>query len=176
MIEYTAICVDEKPRRSMSKKWRFAVAAILTVAALGARQLHQRALPQLASDAVQTRAVADVAPAAEISGPNNLLGDVRLDKEFEAPIGTVGVNDLELASSVDLAGLDRAVEPSLDHLESGSLQQIDVAAAIQTQGSLSAVPEPTTAGMLLLAAAPVVGLRRSRSQSSAQKISTTIKA
>ena len=161
MIELT----EKKPI-----KRRIVVTAMLALAAMGAHHLHGRTIPRIEPELVRSNAINSEDTAKPMVGPNSLLGDVCADQKFSAPIAVdLSVNELDLSSITDHACIAGNTDPSLDGLDSGSLKEFDAASGVPSEANLSAVPEPSTAGLLLLAAAPVVGFRRPRHRNTAIK-------
>jgi hypothetical protein len=147
-------------------KRRIAVTALLALAAMGAHHFHGRTITPLEPESVASKAVNSDEIAKNVVGPNSLFGDVCTDQKLSPQTSTeLSFNELEMTSSIDQLGLAATVAPSLERVDSGSLnlQSVDTADA-RAQSNLSAVPEPSAAGIALLALAPVMSLRRPRNR------------
>lgn len=158
--------VIEEAANKKPLKRRVLVASLLALAAFGAHQLHGRMQPVVQQELAASPVITDDATQA-LPGPNSLFGDTVVDHNFDAPVASsFGSYEMDLASTVDQGGLARETTPTIDGLDSASIKSVDVeAGSITPVGSaFSAVPEPTSAGLLLLVAAPVLGLRRARTR------------
>jgi hypothetical protein len=150
-------------------KRRIVVTSLLAIAAIGAHYLHGHVMPPSQSTASQAAAIACAADVrgdstAAVAGPNSLFGDVSTNRILDTPItGEWGSNELDVASLNDHGGVAGIASPLLDATDSPSLKQFDASdTSVAAAGVLGAVPEPSTAGILLLSLAPVIGLRRPR--------------
>jgi hypothetical protein len=174
MIEDTtnlsASVVDATEKKPIKR--RIAVTALLALAALGAHHFHGRTLAGNQPETPMTVASVESENLDQsATGPNSLLGDACIDKTFSAPItADLGANELQMASIIDHAGSDAAREPSLAGLELGSFKDADAITATgePAVASLAAVPEPATAGLLLMAVVPAAVLRRPGSRRRSQ--------
>jgi hypothetical protein len=152
-----AVDLDQKP----TVKKRMAVAGVLALAALGTHWLPGRAIVPMQNQTQRT-AVAQMSGDKMLTGPNSLLGDAIADPTAQLLTANdvaaeVGVGHLDVDASVDQSGVSKLLS-SLDRNTDGF--------AVPADGSgvttATAVPEPATAGLLLLAAAPVLARRKNR--------------
>jgi hypothetical protein len=156
---------DEEPEKKPLKR-RLLVASLLSLAAFGAHQLHGRMHPLSAPQEALASSVvtADATAPQVITGPNSLFGDAVVDQKFDAPVASsLGSYEMDLVSTIDQGGLARETSPAIEGLDSASFRAVDVAggsSSAAVAGAFSAVPEPASAGLLLLVAAPALGLRR----------------
>jgi hypothetical protein len=145
--------IEQKP----AIKKRILVAILLALAAIGTHWLPGRTIVATQNQPGQQLAVA--ASDKMIAGPNSLLGDAVTDKT--AAMLTVGTDltqyHMDTDAVVDLAGSSRLLT-DVAPLASDSIASSELASV----GQASAVPEPRTAGLLLLAAAPVFIRRKGR--------------
>ncbi len=155
------ICEDTIEQKPAMKK-RILVASLLALAAVGTHWLPGRTI--VATQAQPQHRFATIAADSMVTGPNSLLGDVVVDKTAQALTTNTDLSQyhLEMDDVVDQAGSNRLlseVAPVSSVLATPS--------DIQSVGQASAVPEPRTAGLLLLAVAPVLIRRKSRETVSA---------
>lgn len=152
--------IEQKP----SMKKRIVVASLLALAAAGTHWLPGRTIVPLQDSTSKTiaMAVADKqvpsqAPS-QVSGPNSLLGDAVTDKTSQAvaTVADVSRYHLDSDSIVDQAGLSRLLNGIAPLSGQAGLTSTD------SIGQVNAVPEPRTAGLLLLAAAPILVRRKAR--------------
>jgi hypothetical protein len=147
-----AVDLDQKP----TIKKRVLIASLLALAAVGTHWLPGRTIVPMQSEPQQ--AVANATSEKIVTGPNSLIGDAIADPTAQVLASAdLYQSHLDTDATVDQAGLGRMLAgldaaPGVFAVPSGSLA-----------GSVSAtaVPEPRTAGILLLAAAPIV-IRRKR--------------
>ena len=141
-------------------KKRILVASFLALAAVGTHWLPGRTIVATQNEPQQQAAV--IASDKMVTGPNSLLGNVVLDKTAQSLAATTDLSQyhLEMDDVIDQAGSSRllsSVAPlSSEMISPGSVSE---SASI---GPVSAVPEPRTAGLFLLAAAPVFIRRKGR--------------
>ena len=155
------ICEDAVEQKPAMKK-RILVASLLAVAAMGTHWLPGRTI--VATQAEAQQRVTTVSADKMMTGPNSLLGDIAVDKTAQALATNADLSQyhLEMDGVIDQAGSNRLlneVAPVSSELATPS--------DIQAVGQASAVPEPRTAGMFLLAAAPVLIRRKSRDTAAA---------
>jgi hypothetical protein len=154
--EVPVICEETLEQKPAIKK-RILVASFLALAAVGTHWLRGRTI--VATQAEAQQHFITIAADKMVTGPNSLLGDVVGDKTAQALATNTDLSQyhLEMDDVIDQAGSNRLlseVAPVSSELATPS--------DIQSIGQASAVPEPRTAGLLLLAAAPVLIRRKSR--------------
>jgi hypothetical protein len=154
--EVAVICEDAIEQKPAMKK-RILVASLLALAAVGTHWLPGRTI--VATQPEPQQCFAAVAADKMVTGPNNLLGDIVLDKTAQT-----------LATNTDLSQYHLEMDDVID--QGGSIRILSEVAPvssglantgeIQSIGQVSAVPEPRTAGLFLLAAAPALIRRKGR--------------
>jgi hypothetical protein len=145
-------------------KRRILVTALLSLAAFGTRYLPERALPRPDAELAMSQPVASDEKTAGISGDNSLFGEICVDQTLKPSTTEMSINQLEMSSDVEQAGLSGTMPPMLDEMGSASIARVFATsseAPVPAVASLSSVPEPTAAGLLLLIAVPI-GFRRRR--------------
>jgi hypothetical protein len=170
MIAYAInedLVVQEIPQKKPYKR-RALVTALLALAALGTHYLPARPLHTLTPELAVAQPITQDNAAQTVQGPNNLFGDAGIDHHFDAPVATtLGPTEQDFSTILDQAGSEpTAAATTLEGFTSADFKQVAVSAGtspVTPDASFAAVPEPTTAGLLLLVAAPVIGLRRKRS-------------
>jgi len=151
--------VEQKP----AIKKRLLVGSLLALAAMGTHWLPGRTI---VTDALEPQHQAAVAASEKVlTGPNSLLGDSLgegvFDKTSQSFAQSLWSADLasyhlDVDEVVDQAALSRMLNgmaPLSGHLALASTDSL---------GASSPVPEPRTAGLFLLAAAPVLIRRKGR--------------
>ena len=150
--------IEQKP----AMKKRILVASLLTLAAIGTHWLPGRTIVATQNQPERLFAVA-ASDDKLMTGPNSLLGDVVLDKNDKTLATTLDVSTdlaqyhLDMDDVVDQAGSSRLLG-DVAPVASDSVVPSEIGSISQA----SAVPEPRTAGLLLLAAAPVFIRRKGR--------------
>jgi hypothetical protein len=143
--------VEQKP----ALKKRLLVATFLGLAALSTHWLPGRTV---VTDAVEPQHLAAAAtPDNAVTGPNSLLGDDVIDKTSQ-PLASADLTPyhLDVDQVVDQAGLSKMLNGM------APLSGQVAVASLDSLGAGSPVPEPRTAGLFLLAAAPVLIRRKGR--------------
>jgi hypothetical protein len=146
--------IDQKP----AMKRRIFVASLLALAAIGTHWLPGR---PIVTDQLEPQQQAVAVSDKLMTGPNSLLGVAVSDKTSQSLAASADLSQyhLDVTEVVDQAGVSRLlndVAPSTGSVSSewavpGSIIAGENISLSQT----SAVPEPRTAGLLLLAVAPV---------------------
>ena len=145
--------VEQKP----PIKKRILVASLLAMAAIGTHWLPGRTIVATQQEPQQ---VVNVQASDKLAtGPNSLLGDIVTDNTSAQLASNIDLNQyhLDVDSVVDQAGLSRLLDGIAPPSNSMAASDLSGSAA-----SVSAVPEPRAAGILLLAAMPVLVRRKPR--------------
>jgi hypothetical protein len=144
--------IEQKP----AMKKRIFVASLLAMAAVGTHWLPGRTIVPMESQPAQQVGVASADKL--MAGPNSLLGDAVADPVAKAVASAdLGQYHLDMDNVVDQAGLSQVLN-GMNPISS----ELAVPSGAVNSGQTSAVPEPTTAGLLLLAATPVLARRKGR--------------
>jgi hypothetical protein len=154
--EEAIVIIEDTVEAKPAIKKRILVGSFLALAALGTHWLPARSIVPLEAES-HTATVAMASSDKLMTGPNSLLGDAVADPMAKAIPGTdLSQYHLDAEQTTDEAGLTQAlngIAPASDELAIP-----DESAAVS---QASAVPEPRTAGLLLLAVVPLL-IRRHR--------------
>jgi hypothetical protein len=143
--------VEKKP----AIKKRILVGSLLALAAMGTHWLPGRTI---VTDQPEPRHLAMVTTDSAATGPNTLLGDTVVDKTAAiASSANLSQYHLDMDDTVDQAALSRLLNGITPEQSELAVTEEGNSVAVA-----SAVPEPTTAGIFLLAATPVLIRRKAR--------------
>jgi hypothetical protein len=170
MIAYAInedLVVREIPLKKPFKR-RALVTALLALAGLGTHYLPARSLHAVAPELAVAQPIAQDNAARAVQGPNNLFGNAGIDHQLDAPVATtLGASEQDFSTILHQAGSEpTSAATTLEGFTSADFKQVAVSAGTSPatpDASFAAVPEPNTAGLLLLVAAPAISLRRKRS-------------
>jgi hypothetical protein len=152
------ISEDAREQKPAIKK-RTLVASMLLMAAVGTHWLPGRTIVARPQEPQQSASM--LATDKLTIGPNSLLGDTITDNTSAQLASNIDLNQyhMDVDSVVDQAGLSKMLDGVAPLSNSMSANRL-----IESAGSASAVPEPRAAGILLLAAMPVLVRRKARPQ------------